>query len=130
LNYRLTKAVDPTYEKLRVDFNTAIENLDKTITAISASVNAVGEWCQRDRHSLHDLARRTEVQAANLEETAATLNQITTTVTRSAQGAKEASASASAVRADAGKSGEVVGDAVAAMGRIRTSRRRFRRSPD
>lgn len=121
LNYRLTKAVDPTYEKLRVDFNTAIENLDKTITAISASVSTVGNGASEIATASNDLARRTEVQAANLEETAATLNQITTTVTRSAQGAKEASASASAVRADAGKSGEVVGDAVAAMGRIRTS---------
>jgi methyl-accepting chemotaxis protein len=81
----------------------------------------VGNGASEIATASNDLARRTEVQAANLEETAATLNQITTTVTRSAQGAKEASASASAVRADAGKSGEVVGDAVAAMGRIRTS---------
>lgn len=121
LHYRVTKNIDPAYEKLRTDFNTAIENLETTVAAISASVGTVGNGAHEIAIASNDLARRTEIQAANLEETAATLNQITDTVIRSAQGAKAASVSASAVRTDAVRSGDVVKDAVTAMERIKTS---------
>jgi methyl-accepting chemotaxis protein len=68
-----------------------------------------------------DLSRRTEQQAASLEETAAALDEITATVVRSAEGARRASEAASAARIDAGRSGEVVQQAVAAMGEIEKS---------
>ncbi|MCL6507424.1 MAG: chemotaxis protein, partial [Bryobacteraceae bacterium] len=69
--------------------------------------------------------RRTEQQAASLEETAAALDEITATVQRSAAGAKKASDAASEARADANKSGEVVREAVAAMGAIEGSSRQI-----
>jgi methyl-accepting chemotaxis protein len=68
-----------------------------------------------------DLSRRTEQQAASLEETAAALDQITATVRRSAEGAENASGAAAGARTEAERSSTVVKEAVAAMGEIETS---------
>lgn len=121
LSHRLVKPIDPAYEKLRCDFNAAMETLETTMGAISASAGSVGNGAQEISSASNDLARRTEMQAANLEQTATTLGEITRAVTRSAAGARAASTAASAVRADAAKSGEVVHEAVVAMGEIKGS---------
>ncbi|MFW7269541.1 methyl-accepting chemotaxis protein [Gluconacetobacter sp. Hr-1-5] len=121
LSHRLVTPIDPAYEKLRRDFNAAMETLETTMGAISASAGSVGSGAQEIASASNDLARRTEMQAANLEQTATTLGEITRAVTRSAAGARAASISASVVRADAVKSGEVVREAVVAMGEIKGS---------
>ena len=121
LSHRLVKPIDPAYEKLRRDFNAAMETLEATMGAISASAGGVGNGAQEIASASNDLARRTEMQAANLEQTATTLGKITRVVTRSAAGARAASTSASDVRADAAKSGEVVREAIVAMGEIKNS---------
>ncbi|WP_291367795.1 methyl-accepting chemotaxis protein [Acetobacter sp. UBA5411] len=121
LNYRLTTPIDPTYEGLRNDFNTAIQNLDRTIGAISSSVETVGKGADEISMASGDLARRTETQAGSLEGTASRLNQLTDAVTRSAHGAMDASTLASNVRTNAAKSGEVVNNAVTAMEQIRNT---------
>jgi len=46
----------------------------------------------------NDLSRRTEQQASSLEESSAALNEITSRVTKTADGAREASASVAAAR--------------------------------
>jgi len=68
-----------------------------------------------------DLSRRTEQQAASLEETAAALDQITATVRRTAEGANQAQSVVSTAKGDAERSGQVVRDAVSAMGKIEQS---------
>jgi len=68
-----------------------------------------------------DLSRRTEQQAASLEQTAAALDEITATVRRTAEGSKHALAVVSKTKTDAEQSGEVVRQAVAAMGGIEKS---------
>ncbi|MFT8804706.1 MAG: methyl-accepting chemotaxis protein [Acetobacter aceti] len=121
LNYRLTTQIDPTYEGLRNDFNTAIQNLDQTINTISTSVKTVGKGADEITTASSDLAHRTETQAISLEETASRLNKLTDAVTRSAHGAKNASVLASNVRTNATRSGEVVNNAVTAMEQIRNT---------
>ncbi|MCH4090885.1 methyl-accepting chemotaxis protein [Acetobacter sp.] len=121
LNYRLTTPIDSTYEGLRHDFNKAIQNLDQTIGAISSSVTTVGRGADEITTASVDLAQRTETQAVSLEETASRLNQLTNAVTRSADGAKDASTLASNVRTNAARSGEVVNNAVKAMEQIRNT---------
>ncbi|MDE1906832.1 MAG: methyl-accepting chemotaxis protein, partial [Rhodospirillales bacterium] len=68
-----------------------------------------------------DLSRRTEQQAASLEETAAALDEITATVRRTAEGASHAHEVVTSAQTDAERSGVVVRDAVAAMSGIETS---------
>ena len=72
-----------------------------------------------------DLSKRTEQQAASLEETAAALDQITATVRRTAEGAQQASRAVSVARTDAERSGVVVKEAVSAMARIESSARQI-----
>ena len=121
LTYRLEGPIDATFEKVRNNFNAAMSMMDETISAVSNSTNSVGGGAEEIATASDDLSRRTEQQAASLEETAAALDEITATVKRSAEGAKQASGAASTARTDAQKSGEVVREAVSAMGEIESS---------
>jgi methyl-accepting chemotaxis protein len=125
LTYRIERKVAPAFEKVRNDFNMAASTLEETLSAIMDSTESVGGGAHEIAQASNDLSRRTEQQAASLEETAAALDEITATVQRSADGAKKASDAASEARADANKSGEVVREAVAAMGAIEGSSRQI-----
>src|SRR5690606_20435293 len=73
------------------------------------------------RAAADDLSRRTEQQAASVEETAAALEEITTAVRDSTKRAEEAGALVARTRSGAEKSGEVVRSAIDAMQAIETS---------
>jgi methyl-accepting chemotaxis protein len=75
--------------------------------------------------SSNDLSKRTEQQAASLEQTAAALDQITATVKKTADGAIQARSAVATAKADAENSGVVVGQAVTAMGEIEQSSRKI-----
>jgi methyl-accepting chemotaxis protein len=68
-----------------------------------------------------DLSRRTEQQAASLEETAAALDQITATVRKTAENANAARDVVTTAKSDAERSGVVVRETVAAMTGIENS---------
>jgi methyl-accepting chemotaxis protein len=72
-----------------------------------------------------DLSQRTEQQAASLQETASSLNQITAAVRRTAEGARQAQAIGEAAHRDVEQSGRVSQDAVTAIGAIETSSRQI-----
>jgi methyl-accepting chemotaxis protein len=109
------------YRQLKTDFNQAVNSLCEAMNAISSATGGLRGGSDEIASASDDLSRRTEQQAASLEETAAALDEITATVKRSAEGAKQASGAASGARADAQKSGEVVREAVSAMGEIEDS---------
>jgi methyl-accepting chemotaxis protein len=125
LTHRIARPLELTFEKVRDDFNTAMDTLEATMSAILGSTNNVEGGAQEVAAAASDLARRTEQQAASLEETAAALDQITATVRRSVDGAKKASTAASDARTDADKSGQVVREAVSAMDAIEGSSRQI-----
>ncbi|HRD68046.1 MAG TPA: cache domain-containing protein, partial [Candidatus Competibacter sp.] len=68
-----------------------------------------------------NLSKRTEEQAAALEETAASMEQLTGTVKQSAENAGHANQLAAAARVQAEQGGQVVDQAIAAMGAINQS---------
>jgi methyl-accepting chemotaxis protein len=72
-------------------------------------------------HAADDLSRRTEQQAASLEETAAALDEITVTVKRTAEAAAHARSVATTAAGTAEQSGKVVRDAIEAMNGIEKS---------
>jgi methyl-accepting chemotaxis protein len=121
LTARIDVEFDGRHQKLKDDFNAAIDSLRDAMSAISSSTESVGSGAEEISSASDDLSRRTEQQAASLEETAAAFDQITATVQRSAEGAKQASQVASSAKADAQHSGVVVREAVAAMGEIEGS---------
>ncbi|RDL50199.1 Methyl-accepting chemotaxis protein IV [Ensifer sp. M14] len=109
------------YEKLRKDFNTAVDALRSTVSAITDSTSVVNGNANEISKAANDLSQRTEQQAASLEETAAALDEITSAVQNSTNRAEEASRMVADARKGATASSEVVRDAITAMGRIETS---------
>ena len=121
LTFRIGSALPGAYEKLRVDLNAAMEELQALIRSIVANTSGLRSGTEEITQASDDLSRRTEQQAASLEETAAALDQITATVRKTAEGAKQARDVVSQTRSDAEQSGAVVRQAVAAMSSIEQS---------
>jgi len=121
LTYRLNSPFAAEYEKLRSDFNGAIEQMQQTIREVAVNAAGVRTASSEISQASDNLSRRTEQQAASLEETAAALDEITATVRKTAEGAGQARDSVGSARADAERSGIVVRDAVAAMSEIESS---------
>jgi methyl-accepting chemotaxis protein len=125
LPYRLRDAFPTEYEKLRTDFNGAMETLQRTMQAIAGNTSGVRASAGEITQSSDDLSRRTEQQAASLEETAAALDEITATVRKTAEGANEARDVVGKAREDAERSGNVVKETVTAMAGIEESSRQI-----
>ena len=121
LTYRLSDAFATDYEKLRADFNAAMGRLQDTMRIVVGNMQGIRSGTGEISQAAEDLSKRTEQQAASLEETAAALDQITATVRKTADGATHARGVVSAAKADAERSGDVVRNAVAAMGAIEKS---------
>ncbi|HEY4030963.1 MAG TPA: methyl-accepting chemotaxis protein [Caulobacteraceae bacterium] len=121
LTFRLNTQFSEEYEKLRADFNGAMGRLQDTMKVIAHNTQGMRSGAGEISQAADDLSRRTEQQAASLEETAAALDQITATVRRTAEGANQAQSVVSVAKGDAERSGQVVRDAVGAMGRIEQS---------
>jgi methyl-accepting chemotaxis protein len=125
LTFRVQADFPGEYRKLKDDFNAAITQLQETIKVIAASTDGLRTGADEIAHASDDLSRRTEQQAASLEETAAALDELTATVRRTASGAKQASEVVSSTRGEATHSGQVVHEAVSAMGAIEDSSKKI-----
>ncbi len=121
LTARIDAPFEGRYERIKLDFNASVEALQDAMNAIASATDNLQSGSSEIASASDDLSRRTEQQAASLEETAAALDEITATVRRSADGAKQAAAAATGARLDATRSGEVMRDAIVAMGEIETS---------
>jgi methyl-accepting chemotaxis protein len=121
LTYRVADGLPEEYSKLQGDFNAAMTALKNTMSVVLTNVSAIRSGSGEISHAADDLSRRTEQQAASLEETAAALDEITATVNRTAAGARQAAETVQAAKGDAETSGNVVRDAVGAMGAIEKS---------
>ncbi|MCV3736293.1 methyl-accepting chemotaxis protein [Rhizobium sp. TRM96647] len=108
----------PQFEALRQDFNSSASQLRRTLLSVGRSVLTVNSGAAEVSAASDDLSRRTEQQAASLEETAAALEQITANVAATSSRSTEARDVTQEAHAKAGRSGEVVREAVAAMERI------------
>jgi methyl-accepting chemotaxis protein len=123
LVFRLRTPFAADYEKLREDFNRAVETLQQTMAILSESSRGIRAGTDEISQASSELSRRTENQAASLEEAAAALDQITATVRRTAEGADHARDIVGQAKGDAEGSRRVVDDAVSAMGEIESSSR-------
>ncbi|MBX9615513.1 MAG: methyl-accepting chemotaxis protein [Brevundimonas sp.] len=118
LGRRITTDLAPKAERLKRDFNDAATALSETLGEVTEVVLGMESGTGEIAGSAMNLSRRTEQQAAALEETAAALDEITATVRSTAESAaKVATVSTTAMqRAEAG--GEVADDANQAMNAI------------
>ncbi len=121
LTARIQQPMGGSHERVKTDYNTAIESLRQTLDQALTAVSGLRGGADEISSASDDLSRRTEQQAASLEETAAALDEITATVKRSAEGARQASAAAAGAKSETDRSGEVVRQAIAAMDGIKRS---------
>jgi methyl-accepting chemotaxis protein len=108
-------------EELRSKFNAAIGNLRDTMQTIGGNADAIANGAREISGAADSFSRRTEHQAASLEQNAAALEEITTTVADSSRRAHEAGDLVSRTKHGAEASGDVVRSAVAAMDEIEQS---------
>jgi len=125
LTFQLNDPFAPEYEKLRGDFNGAMGQLQQTMRTVVGRTQGLRSGGAEITQASDDLSKRTEQQAASLEETAAALDQITATVKKTADGALEARKVVAVAKEDAEKSSAVVREAVGAMTRIEDSSRQI-----
>ena len=121
LTVRLETRFPGDYESLRGDFNAAVAKLLSTMSGVVDVTSSIRAGTNEISNASDDLARRTEQQAASLEQTAAALDEITSTVRQTADGAQQARQSMIAAQKDAERGGDVVSQAVTAMGAIEQS---------
>lgn len=121
LAQRISGPFSPEFEKLRTDFNAALQRLQQTMRDITQGTLAIQSGAGEVATAAEDLARRTEQQAASLEETAAAVEEITSTVKKAAEGASHAQRIASSADDGARAASKVVNGAVETMGAIATS---------
>ncbi len=126
LTYRIEQTFPADYDKLRVDFNGAMEKLQDTMVVVAGNTSAIRSGTGEISTAAEDLSRRTEQQAASLEETAAALDEITATVRKTAQGSRHARDVVGETKKDAELSGRIVRQAVEAMSGIERSSNQIR----
>jgi methyl-accepting chemotaxis protein len=118
-------AFAPEYERLGTDFNAAVRGLQDVLREIMTHSHAIGSGTQEIALAADDLARRTEQQAAGLQQTAAALDEVTVTVRHTADGSARAQTIAGTAQAEVENSAKVVNETVAAMSEIEGSARQI-----
>ena len=105
--------------------NQAGLNLRALLDDVSAQVTGVQGASGEIAQGSNDLSSRTEQAAANLQQTASSMEQLNATVKANADSAQQATQLASSAKAVAVKGGEVVGQVVATMQDIASSSKRI-----
>jgi methyl-accepting chemotaxis protein len=101
------------------------ESLRKVVGQVRNGVDSVTTASAQIAAGNMDLSQRTEEQASSLQQTAASMEQLTGTVTNSADNARQANQLAQSASSAASKGGEVVREVVTTMEQISTSSRRI-----
>jgi len=121
----LTQKIEGDYQGLFNDIkesvNGTIEQLRGTVGRIKVSAGSVNSASSEISAGSKDLSERTEQQASTLEETAASMEQITGAVRQNTENANSANTLAGSAKDVATKGGNVVDEAVTAMGGITDS---------
>ena len=121
LSQDIEEAFPEEYESLRTDFNRTLDTLNEIVATVVANAGEIRVRSDAISSSSDDLSRRTETQAATLEETAAALDQLTSSVKSAASRAAEVEDVVRDARGEAEQSGAVVRDAVSAMAALKQS---------
>ncbi len=121
LTYRLNEAFSSQYEPLRDSFNHSVENLAKIIAKVAESTSLMQNRGRELRSASENLSKRSETQAATLEETVAALTQISDLVKDSAKDTTNVAQEALMTRKEAETSREIFMKAAQAMKDIETS---------
>ncbi|NVN05082.1 HAMP domain-containing protein [Asaia spathodeae] len=127
LSVQISKEFAPQLEPLRADFNRSFVQLSRAFSSVSGSALGIGNSTEELATASDHLSRRTEQQAATLEETAAALIAITHRVQETTDETTTMHRIIDSSKADAEQAETVVTRAIEAMGRIDGSSRSIAR---
>lgn len=128
LNTSMSEEYQGEFGRLASAVNASIVNLRNMVDKITVSSARVATASTEIADGNNDLSQRVEAQASNLEETAASMEEITATVRQNADNAKDANLLATDAAKKAARGGEVVGEAISAMGQSIPPVRKLRTS--
>ena len=118
LTARLPDEVSRDFAALKEAYNGSMVRIGELVSGILAAAEAIAQDSAVIASNTNDLSARGEKQASTIEETTAAMEEISVAVKSSADSAAGSSNSAKDAAMHAKKGGGIVGDAVAAMGRI------------
>jgi len=121
----LSNKIDNDYEGVYGDckhsINTTIDKFADIVGQIRESADFINNASQEIASGNNNLSERVETQASSLQETASSMEELTSTVKNNADNAQQANQVAGSARSLAEKGGEVVTSAVNAMAEINES---------
>ena len=109
------------FARIREATNTTIHQLGTLVGDIGLVAEAINSAAQEIAIGNADLSKRTEQEAASLEQTGSTMDALTSTVKQNAANANQANQFALGAREVAERGGALVGEVVQTMGAITTS---------
>ena len=124
LTQTITNNYPGTFGKVKEGINSTVGNLQALVDEIKDSTHQINTAAQEIAAGNNDLSQRTEKQAASLEETAASMTELTSTVQHNAENATQANDLARDAERIASQGGVVVGDVVTTMDSINESSRK------
>ncbi|HEY4302902.1 MAG TPA: methyl-accepting chemotaxis protein [Gemmatimonadaceae bacterium] len=102
-------------------FETAVESMRVTMSEVRSAADNTANGSQQLKAASQEISTGAQEQASSLEETAASLEEMTATIKQNADNAQQAAQLAGGARDVAEKGGQVVKQAVVAMGEINQS---------
>ena len=121
LDINIDELFPEDYQRIRMDFNKAVQELNYTLTEITETIEHVAQNADNMASGAHSLAKTSNSQAATLEETAAAHTQITATVARTLSMSKETATIVKHAHDQAEKSRGLVVEAISSIEEIRQS---------
>jgi methyl-accepting chemotaxis protein len=121
LRYTMVGDYKGEYALLQGHVNTTINRLEATVIPVQQVADFISRSASEIYAGNNNLLSRTEKQSSNLQETAASMDQLIGTVKNNANNAKQANNLAASARQSAEHGGDVVSRAVQAMGEINGS---------
>lgn len=125
LTRRLGGGLTPALAKIGTDIDRMAESLESAMQLILEKADSMKSDASAILQAADALSKRTEQQAANVEESAAALSLVTASVKSAAQMAAEANQTVLGAKRESEHSGQVVAAAVGAMTEISESARQI-----
>jgi methyl-accepting chemotaxis protein len=121
LTSEINEAFSPTYESVKTNFNAAVGELRSLIGTVMESAMTIRTGSGEIAQASEDLARRTEANAASLEETSAAVTQMDGRLKATAASAGRTVERADGAIATVSGGREIADEAVQAMTRVADS---------
>jgi methyl-accepting chemotaxis protein len=113
------------FQQIKTNVNSTVERLRYVIHQIQDTTEVINNSATEIASGNNDLSKRTETQAASLEETAASMEELTATVNHNANNAKQANQLALAATMTAERGVDVVKKVVSTMTDINDASRKI-----